>query len=99
MTVSTTLNMTASTTLNITTSPHHHIAISPHRNMEPKQIRTGKSVPCRSCKAAIFFLPTKNGKMMPIDAETVAVDDDVYMPGIHRSHFDTCPDAKKFSKK
>ncbi len=73
--------------------------LSLHRNMEPKQIRTGKSVPCRSCKAAIFFLPTKNGKMMPIDAETVAVDDDVYMPGIHRSHFDTCPDAKKFSKK
>ena len=35
---------------------------------------------------------------MPVDAETVAVDDEVYMPAVRVSHFNTCPDAKKFSK-
>lgn len=65
---------------------------------KPQGIRTGKSVACKSCGANIFFLPTARGKMMPIDAETVAVDDEVYMPAIHRSHFDTCPAAKQFRK-
>ncbi|MBK9458270.1 MAG: hypothetical protein IPN94_02240 [Sphingobacteriales bacterium] len=93
-----------STTLNMTTSPHHHITTSPHRNFTTSQHGTQTNTNRQVCslpklQGSYLFLTHQNGKMMPIDAETVAVDDDVYMPGIHRSHFDTCPDAKKFSKK
>ena len=54
---------------------------------------------CRSCGAAIIFLPTKAGKKMPIDFETVEAGDVAFDPKKHRSHFATCPDAAKYRKK
>ena len=53
-------------------------------------------VRCRSCNARIIFLETSSGKKMPIDADTVEAEDEVYEHGRHVSHFSTCPDADKF---
>lgn len=53
---------------------------------------------CKSCGATIVWLPTQKGAWMPVDSEGVAVDDDVYMPTLHTSHFNTCPNADKHSK-
>ena len=53
---------------------------------------------CKTCKAPVIFLPTSGGKMMPVDAETVSIYDEVFDSDKHTSHFVTCPDAKKFRK-
>lgn len=53
---------------------------------------------CRSCDAAVVWLVTDRGKSMPVDAETVAVDDTTFDPRKHRSHFATCPDANQHRK-
>jgi hypothetical protein len=52
-------------------------------------------VRCRSCRARIIFLHTVNGTKMPVDADTVDAEDEVYERGKHVSHFSTCdrPDA------
>lgn len=53
---------------------------------------------CRSCQADIVFLPTKNGKSMPVNAETVETDDAVFNAAKHVSHFATCTDPNKHRK-
>ena len=40
---------------------------------------------CRSCGATIFWVETKNGKKMPINADGV-------------SHFATCPQAETWRR-
>lgn len=68
------------------------------------------SRPCREaiCQAEIVFLITKKGKKMPVDAESLSVDDVAALEageevtfryGDHISHYQTCPAAKTFSKK
>ena len=58
-----------------------------------------KTVPCRSCGEYIVFLPTKSGKQMPVDAESVTEGDSEFDASTHVSHFSTCPDAGKFRKR
>ena len=56
------------------------------------------SVPCRSCKAPIVWLKTSRGKNMPADASSVGVDDVLFDPAKHISHFATCPNANQHRK-
>lgn len=56
-------------------------------------------VHCRSCNAEIVWLKTKAGKSMPVDAATVKPGDTEFEHGRHMSHFGTCPQAKRWSKK
>lgn len=46
---------------------------------------------CRSCGAAIWWGETQNGKRCPYDI----VNDEP----TRQSHFGTCPDAKRWTKK
>jgi len=55
---------------------------------------------CTSCSARIVFLENPDtGRTVPVDAETVDVDDQVYDSSRHTSHFRTCPNASKHSRK
>ena len=54
---------------------------------------------CGACKAQIIFLPTVAGRSMPVDAETVDAEDEVYERGKHVSHFSTCTDSDRFRKR
>jgi len=51
---------------------------------------------CRSCGAAIVFLVTKKGKIVPVNQETVKPEDTLYDRERHVSHFSTCPAADTF---
>lgn len=55
-------------------------------------------VRCKGCRARIIFLPTAAGRSMPVDADTVDAEDEVYEQGKHVSHFGTCPEANKFRR-
>lgn len=55
-------------------------------------------VRCRSCRARIIFLPTASGKKMPVDADTVDAEDEVYEHGKHVSHFSSCSNADEYRK-
>lgn len=57
-----------------------------------------RAVPCTTCQKPIVFLPTKNGRMMPTDADTVAAEDTVYEHGRHVSHFSSCTNPVKYRK-
>ena len=49
---------------------------------------------CKSCGAEIVYLKTKNGKIIPINADTIQGKETVYDHKIdHVSHFATCRDA------
>lgn len=60
---------------------------------------------CRSCKKPVVWVVTKNGKSMPVDAES-ATEDERKLFGIrpehdpkrHISHFATCPQSKDWRK-
>jgi len=52
-----------------------------------------------TCGAWIVFLETKNGKLMPCDAESVRITDRLYDSERHVSHFGTCPKTSKFKNK
>lgn len=41
---------------------------------------------CRGCHAVIYWIKTPKGKNMPVDRDG-------------RSHFETCPDANRFSRR
>lgn len=56
-------------------------------------------VRCRSCNARIIFLDTIAGKKMPVDADTVDAEDEVYEHGRHVSHFSTCVQADQWRKR
>ena len=54
---------------------------------------------CKSCGREIVWLKTKNGKNMPVNADTIQEKETVYDHKIgHISHFSTCRDADKFRK-
>ena len=63
---------------------------------------------CRDCKKEIVFLPTKNGKTMPTNWESLnSIDQRGYREKFviefnsksgHVSHFSDCPAADKFRK-
>lgn len=42
--------------------------------------------PCEACKRTVWFLRTKNGKLMPVDDDAV-------------SHFASCSDPARFRKR
>lgn len=48
---------------------------------------------CSSCRARIVWLKTEAGKNMPVDADSVEPDDQVFVPKKHISHFSTCPNS------
>jgi hypothetical protein len=54
---------------------------------------------CKSCRARIVWLKTPAGKNIPVDADTVEADDEVYEHGKHVSHFSTCPDSPSWRRK
>jgi hypothetical protein len=54
---------------------------------------------CKSCRARIIYLQTNNNKRMPVDADTVDAEDEVYEQGKHVSHFSTCPNADEWRRK
>ena len=54
---------------------------------------------CRSCGAAIVWMKTGKGKLMPVNADSVRPGDETYTPGIHVSHFATCPQRDSWRKK
>lgn len=53
---------------------------------------------CKRCGASIVFLPTANGKQMPVNADTVAHDQAYFDIKLHRSHFADCPGAAAFRR-
>ncbi|MBS0364943.1 MAG: hypothetical protein JSR67_03855 [Proteobacteria bacterium] len=53
---------------------------------------------CKSCRARIVWLTTEAGKKIPVDADTVEADDEIYEHGRHVSHFGTCPQASSWRK-
>lgn len=53
---------------------------------------------CGSCRARIVFLRTGNGKWMPVHADTVEVEDEMFDSTRHESHFATCPRARQHRK-
>jgi len=61
----------------------------PIRQPHPFEVR------CRSCGRPIVWFRTKNGKRMPVDAESCRPSDAEHALDLsrHRSHFATCRDA------
>lgn len=55
-------------------------------------------VRCDACRARIIFLPTAFGKRMPVDADTVDEEDEVYEHGKHVAHWGTCTKPDQFRK-
>lgn len=62
---------------------------------------------CEACGKEIYFLKTKNGKLMPVNAETMTSVElrdaqenltRLFVYGRHISHFSDCPKAEKFRK-
>lgn len=51
-----------------------------------------------SCNARIIWLKTAAGMNMPVDADSVEPDDELYDGARHISHWGTCPAAKQFKK-
>lgn len=59
-----------------------------------------KDTECRSCGKPIIWLLTAKGKWMPVDAETVEGEQDLYNADKgHMTHFATCPQSKRWSQK
>lgn len=67
---------------------------------------------CRACNAEILFLPTKRGKINPINLDSLPIPEGAipaeYIAALpattlfdyntHVSHFLTCPETSKFKK-
>ncbi len=54
---------------------------------------------CQACQKEIVFLRTSTGATMPVDKETTDAADEHYDPERHTSHFKTCTEPGRFSKK
>lgn len=68
---------------------------------------------CSKCGAKIYFVLTKKGNSMPVDISSLTEEDKkailfsklgerypvAFRPGVHVSHFATCPNADDFRKK
>lgn len=67
--------------------------------------------PCRTCKRPIFFAEGPNGRPIPLDASAAVYTADLIsvngrevaacqkVPEAFVTHFSTCPDASKHSKR
>lgn len=62
---------------------------------------------CKECGAEIYFLTTKKGKKIPVDADSMTEEDvqdiktgnkRLFRYGDHVAHFLTCTDPDKFRK-
>jgi hypothetical protein len=53
---------------------------------------------CSSCLAPIKYLRTEAGHWMPVNPESIEGAETVFRPGIHISHFATCPHADEHRK-
>ena len=56
---------------------------------------------CRSCGKEIVFLKTKKGKSIPVNAETVHVQEKQTIFDVAKGnvpHFSDCPEASKWRK-
>ena len=51
------------------------------------------------CRKQIIWLRTEAGRNMPVDADTVEPEDEIFESGKHISHWATCSDAGHFRKK
>jgi len=58
---------------------------------ETTEAHERRIVRCRSCRARIVWLTTESGKKIPVDADTVEPDDQLFAWGRHITHFKTCP--------
>lgn len=58
---------------------------------------------CKSCGAEIYWIKTKAGKDMPVDADSVDPTTQgkptIFDPTVMTSHFVTCPNADQHRKK
>ena len=61
------------------------------------------SAVCRSCKAPIVWMKTRDGKNAPADAASVTPEDSAacvpFDPKRHINHFATCPQSKDWKGK
>ncbi len=59
-----------------------------------------RQIRCKAfgCSRKIIFLPTGNGNMVPVDAETVLPSDTGYDPPRHVLHSVSCPGANKYRR-
>lgn len=56
---------------------------------------------CRAqdCRRRIVWLKTAAGKRMPVEADTVEPEDELFDPARHESHFATFPAAGQFRRR
>jgi hypothetical protein len=52
----------------------------------------------KTCGARIAFLKTKAGRSIPVDADSVGRNDEVFELGKHVPHHSTCPNVSDFRK-
>jgi hypothetical protein len=55
---------------------------------------------CKStgCNAKIIWLETESGRNIPVDADTVEPEDELYEHDRHASHWGTCKSAQQFRR-
>lgn len=63
---------------------------------------------CSSCKAEIVWLVTLKGSKMPVDVDSLGLDeeeirelssDTIFERAVHVSHFDSCPHANQHRRR
>lgn len=54
---------------------------------------------CEGCGADIKYLRTEQGHWMPVNPASIAEGDTKFKPGVHVSHFATCPAAAEFRRR
>lgn len=65
---------------------------------EPKASAKADTAKCRGCGAAVVWMTTTKGNIMPVYADTVKPGEKIFDPARHRSHFSTCQKASQFRK-
>ncbi len=58
-----------------------------------------KTVACKGCGDDIVWLKTMKGKNIPVDADTVVSNEEIFDKDTHTCHFETCPNAAQFRRK
>lgn len=57
-----------------------------------------KKIFCKYCGSEIIFLKTKKSYRVPVNPETVRLNDSVFDAKVHMSHFATCTKTNKLKK-
>lgn len=69
-------------------------------DVETTEAHERRIVRCKACQARIVFLQSPNSdSKVPVDADTVEPQDEIYDASRHESHFRTCTDPNRFSKR